>query len=113
MTREGIYVNSKEIIQRYVGNRLVWEKMKMLFSGTVSVTYDRYLREIGIGQVLSFKNIKAIEINGQRIAISSFKHRFGSTVLTFVESPEEIERKTGFDLYKTYYGYILVKVFGG
>ena len=113
MAREGIYVNGKEITQRYVGNRLVWEKMKMLFSGTVSVTYDRYLREIGIGQVLSFKNIKAIEINGQQIAISSSRQRYGSTVLTFVESPEEVERKTGFDLYKTFYGYMLVKIFGG
>lgn len=113
MAREGIYVNGKEITQRYVGNRLVWEKMKMLFSGNVSVTYDRYLREIGIGQVLSFKNIKAIEINGQRIAISSFRQHFGSTVLTFVGTPEEVERKTGFNLYRTYYGYMPVKIFGG
>lgn len=113
MTREGIYINSKEITQRYVGNRLVWEKMKMLFSGNVSVNYDRYLREISIGRVLSFKNIKTIEINGQQIAISSSRQRYGDTVLTFVESPEEVERKTGFNLYRTYYGYIPVKIFGG
>ena len=113
MTREGIYINGKEITQRYVGNRLVWEKMKMLFSGNVSVNYDRYLREISIGRVLSFKNIKTIEINGQQIAISSSRQRYGDTVLTFVESPEEVERKTGFNLYRTYYGYIPVKIFGG
>ncbi len=113
MAREGIYINGKEITQRYVGNRLVWEKMKMLFSGNVSVNYDRYLREISIGRVLSFKNIKTIEINGQQIAISSSRQRYGDTVLTFVESPEEVERKTGFNLYRTYYGYIPVKIFGG
>lgn len=27
MAREGIYVGGKEIIQRYVGTRLVWEKL--------------------------------------------------------------------------------------
>ena len=27
MAREGIYVGGKEIIQRYVGDRLVWEKL--------------------------------------------------------------------------------------
>ena len=113
MAREGIYINGKEITQRYVGNRLVWEKMKMLFSGNVSVNYDRYLREISIGRVLSFKNIKTIEINGQQIAISSSRQRYGDTALTFVESPEEVERKTGFNLYRTYYGYIPVKIFGG
>lgn len=32
MAREGIYVGGKEIIQRYVGNRLVWEKWKYLNS---------------------------------------------------------------------------------
>lgn len=27
MAREGIYIGNKEIIQRYVGTRLVWEKL--------------------------------------------------------------------------------------
>lgn len=30
MAREGIYVGGKEIIQRYVGDRLVWEKWRLL-----------------------------------------------------------------------------------
>lgn len=29
MAREGIYVGGKEVIQRYVGNKLVWEKWKL------------------------------------------------------------------------------------
>lgn len=32
-TREGIYVGGHEIVQRYVGNRLVWEKEKWVFVG--------------------------------------------------------------------------------
>ena len=30
MAREGIYVGGKEITQRYVGNKLVWEKWRLL-----------------------------------------------------------------------------------
>lgn len=33
-TREGIYVGGYEIVQRYVGNRLVWEKNKYILLGT-------------------------------------------------------------------------------
>ena len=36
MAREGIYVGGKEIIQRYVGNRLVWEKVRFELVGTFS-----------------------------------------------------------------------------
>nr|DAS49209.1 MAG TPA: hypothetical protein [Caudoviricetes sp.] len=33
-TREGIYVGGHEIVQRYVGNKLVWEKNKYILLGT-------------------------------------------------------------------------------
>lgn len=36
MAREGIYVGGKEIIQRYVGDRLVWEKVRFESVGTFS-----------------------------------------------------------------------------
>lgn len=36
MAREGIYVGGKEIIQRYVGDRLVWEKVRFELVGTFS-----------------------------------------------------------------------------
>ena len=36
MAREGIYVGSKEVIQRYVGTRLVWEKIRFELVGTFS-----------------------------------------------------------------------------
>lgn len=41
MEREGIYVGNKEVTQRYIGSRLVWEKMKLLFSGNISINYFR------------------------------------------------------------------------
>lgn len=113
MGRLGIYVNGKEITQRFLGNRLVWEKMKILFSGTVSITYDPNNHQIDIERVLSFKNIKAIEINGQQIAISKSRQHYGRPQLTFVESQEEFERKTGFNQYRSYYGSIPIKIYGG
>lgn len=33
-TREGIYVGGHEIVQRYVGNRLVWEKFNLVLIGS-------------------------------------------------------------------------------
>ena len=36
ITREGIYVGGHEIVERYVGNRLVWEK----FVAVQTKTYD-------------------------------------------------------------------------
>ena len=44
-TREGIYVGGHEIIQRYVGNRLVWEKVKWI-----------YKTETGVREVYSYRN---------------------------------------------------------
>ena len=42
MAREGIYVGSKEIIQRYVGTRLVWEKVTIQFDEVLRFTSNRY-----------------------------------------------------------------------
>lgn len=36
MAREGIYVGGKEVTQRYVGDRLVWEKVRFELVGTFS-----------------------------------------------------------------------------
>lgn len=42
-TREGIYVGGYEIVQRYVGSRLVWEKFNLIFigSGNFNFTAER------------------------------------------------------------------------
>ena len=36
MAREGIYVGGKEIIQRFVGTKMVWEKVRFELVGTFS-----------------------------------------------------------------------------
>lgn len=42
MAREGIYLGSKEIIQRYVGTSLVWEKVTIQFDEVLRFTSNRY-----------------------------------------------------------------------
>jgi hypothetical protein len=42
MAREGIYVGSKEIIQRYVGTSLVWEKVTIQFDEVLRFTSNRF-----------------------------------------------------------------------
>ena len=42
MAREGIYVGSNEIIQRYVGTRLVWEKVTIQFDEILRFTSNRF-----------------------------------------------------------------------
>ena len=42
MAREGIYVGSREIIQRYVGTRLVWEKVTIQFDEILRFTSNRF-----------------------------------------------------------------------
>lgn len=42
MAREGIYVGSNEIIQRYVGTRLVWEKVTIQFYEILRFSSNRF-----------------------------------------------------------------------
>lgn len=42
MAREGIYVGPKEIIQRYVGTRLVWEKVTIQFDEITNFSSNRF-----------------------------------------------------------------------
>ena len=44
MAREGIYVGNKEVTHRYIGTRLIWVKIRLLFSGDVSINYDSQLK---------------------------------------------------------------------
>ena len=69
MTREGIYVGGKEIIQRYVGTRLVWEK--------VTIQFDEILR-FGSNRFGSF-------------------WRFGSTERAFIDLGISERRPYGLD----------------
>jgi len=42
MAREGIYVGSNEVIQRYVGTRLVWEKVTIQFDEILRFSSNRF-----------------------------------------------------------------------
>ena len=42
MAREGIYVGGKEITQRYVGTRLVWEKVTIQFDEILRFSSNRF-----------------------------------------------------------------------
>lgn len=112
MEREGIYVGNKEVSQRYIGVKLVWEKIKLLFNGNVSISYDRNNSRIILSKDFSQNHIKAVEISGQNISISSVENKQDKTYITFNESVAKFEQKTGFNQYRSYYGSIPVKIYG-
>ena len=112
MEREGIYVGNKEVTQRYIGSRLVWEKMKSLFDGNVSINYVRDNSQIILNRDFSQSTIKALEINGQKIPFSSVENKQGKSYITFTDSVATFEQKTGFNRYRTFYGAIPVKIYG-
>ena len=60
MAREGIYVGGKEIIQRYVGDRLVWEKVRFELVGTFScfMVKNEYEKTITV----YFRSLEAFKI---------------------------------------------------
>lgn len=39
MAREGIYVGSKKVVQRYIGDRLVWESLKSVTIKDVTLSF--------------------------------------------------------------------------
>lgn len=112
MEREGIYVGNKEVTQRYIGSRLVWEKIKLLFNGNISISYDRDNSKIILNNDFSQSTIKTLEINGQKISFSSVENKQDKTYITFNESVAQFEQKTGFNRYRSYYGSIPVKIYG-
>lgn len=112
MAREGIYVGNKEVTHRYIGAKLVWVKIRLLFSGDVSINYYGS-KQITLNKDFSQKNIRTVEINGKEISVSKIENKQGKTYVTFTEPLEEFERKTGFNRYRSFYGSIPIKVYGG
>lgn len=111
MERETIYVGNKEVTQRYIGARLAWEKIKLLFSGNVSINYDRGNSKLILNRDFQ-KTIKLFEINGQKISFSNVENKQAKTYITFNDSAEKFEQKTGFNRYRSYYGSVPVKIYG-
>ena len=73
MAREGIYVGGKEITQRYIGTRLVWEKILFPFYTQTQVIYKRsspFQIYFNTYNRVNRTSAKRIKING-RVAPSS------------------------------------------
>lgn len=111
MEREAIYVGNKEVTQRYVGARLVWEKIKLLYSSNIFISYDRDNSQIIIHHDFSQNTIKLLEIKGKKISFSSVENKQGKTYITFDESVSTFEQKTGFSGSGHYFS--RVKIYGG
>lgn len=83
--REGIYVGGKEIVERYVGRRLVWRKQKYTLVDILqtkgwnidgNTIYSREEMWNGIWQdsiSTKFSTVRKANINGQWFDVSSAK----------------------------------------
>lgn len=111
MEREAIYVGNKEVTHRYVGSRLVWEKIKVLYSTNIFISYDRDNRQIIIHHDFSQNTIKNIELKGKKISFSTVENKEGKTYITLDEPVETFEKKTGFNGSGHYFS--RVKIYGG
>lgn len=63
MAREGIYIGGKEILERYVGNKLVWKKIKEV----EVVRFVETNKYSGAFYWFARKDKKTIDINLERI----------------------------------------------
>ncbi|CAM1665946.1 MULTISPECIES: hypothetical protein [Streptococcus] len=118
MAREGIYVGGKEITQRYVGDKLVWEKRKTIvpylgFMGTVSHNY--YSSEMNIFNYsdafrdISFPKVAYIGRSERLIAITLRAGYGNSHVIAKLKSPGDFNEAQRLfdtrnaDIYMTFY----------
>lgn len=120
MAREGIYVGSREVTQRYIGTRLVWEKRKrktivpyLGFVGTVSHNY--YSSEMNIFNYsdafrdISFPKIAYIGRNERLIAITLRAGYGNSHVIAKLKKPDDFNEAQRLfdtrnaDIYMTFY----------
>ena len=67
-TREGIYFGNREIVERYVGDKLIWQKEKVLISGKVNLTsFDSTNKSMKMFFVLD-KSVKIPDLEPYMIA---------------------------------------------
>ncbi len=127
-TREGIYFGNREIVERYVGNKLVWQKEIVLLSGKASVSGDSSRKSclISIGFDESFKNpdlepyniiIKNKEISDYKdnviiknsyIVINNVKYKDVTIYFSFysyVANKKEYHFLVQFPTYESYYDF--------
>lgn len=83
MAREGIYVGGKEITQRYIGTRLVWEKILFPFYTQTQVIYKRsspFQIYFNTYSRVNRTSAKRIKINGHVAPSSNIVIEGGFTV---------------------------------
>ena len=106
MAREGIYVGGKEITQRYVGTRLVWEKVRFELVGTfycfmVKNEYEKTIT-VYFGSFKAFETL-ADSVYYLKSREYGLKYPFVKTVLSKFSS---ISAKLSFEKNSDYvYGY--------
>lgn len=83
MSREGIYVGGNEIVQRYVGSTLVWEKFNLILIGSgnfnfqtdgetkVSINLDNANGIYSFEDLNRYKEATAVKRGGKTFRINS------------------------------------------
>lgn len=110
MAREGIYLGGKEIIQRYVGTRLVWEKIRFELVGTFScfMVKNEYEKTITV----YFRDYDALNtlVNGTYYLKSreyGLKYPFVKTVLSkYISISVKLSFEKNSDYVYGYYNWI-------
>ena len=101
-TREGIYVGGYEIVERYVGDNLVWEQLKLELIGSASypfVSGDGRSVVFNLDNANGIYNIRDLERFKQSYAVK----RGGAT---YKVSSIELNERTG--TYNEKYGYFKI-----
>lgn len=101
-TREGIYVGGYEIVERYVGDNLVWEKLKLELIGSASYPFVS-----GDGTSVVFNLDNANGIYNIR-DLERFKHSYAVKRggATYKVGSIELNERTG--TYNEKYGYFKI-----
>lgn len=103
-TREGIYVGGHEIIERYVGSKLVWQKWRFLarFGQLSSATiYENYLDTVIIsGGANSFSNDN-FDTGTRKLKIINHSN-YGKTEVFYAKQSYVYGTHTGENNYRNY-----------
>ena len=95
-TREGIYVGGHEIVQRYVGSRLVWEKNRLILIGTLSCNFtSSYANsvECGLDNLNGIYNLEEYRLYRSAIVVERNGHRFTNVSVNVESNTGEFNHK--------------------
>lgn len=91
-TREGIYVEGHEIVERYVGSKLVWEKLELIMKENIS--YYKSIGEVRFVRITSspsrdiqlFESANSIMIAGTLFTKITITHVSSDTSDNFLKT---------------------------